>query len=121
MMVSVQHGIAFLCVPKCASTSIEAALEPYADIRLAGHPSIKHLRAVDYRRYVLPVIRKAGGPDPETFCLMREPLEGVPKLDHAINAGLLLGYMSLRQGDRIGLYAFDSQVRMMAEPAAISL
>ena len=52
----------------------------------------------------------------DTGQLMSEPLGGVPKLDHAINAGLLLGYMSLRGGDRIGLFGFDSQVRLAAEP-----
>lgn len=52
----------------------------------------------------------------DTGQLMSEPLGGIPKLDHAINAGLLLGYMSLRGGDRIGLFGFDSQVRLAAEP-----
>ncbi len=52
----------------------------------------------------------------DTGQLMSEPLDGIPKLDHAINAGLLLGYMSLRGGDRIGVFGFDSQVRLSAGP-----
>jgi uncharacterized protein (DUF58 family) len=48
--------------------------------------------------------------------LMSAPLNGIPKLDHAINAALLLGYTSLRVGDRVGVYAFDSGVRLRAEP-----
>ncbi len=52
----------------------------------------------------------------DTGYLMSEPLEGVPKLDHAINAALLLGYFSLRAGDRISLYAFDAKVRAFSEP-----
>lgn len=52
----------------------------------------------------------------DTGHLMSEPIDGAPRLDHAINAGLLLGYMSLRGGDRIGTFAFDSQVRQYAEP-----
>jgi uncharacterized protein (DUF58 family) len=52
----------------------------------------------------------------DTGHLMREPIGGVPRLDHAINAGLLLGYASLKGGDRVGLFAFDSKVRMLAEP-----
>jgi uncharacterized protein (DUF58 family) len=44
--------------------------------------------------------------------LMSEPLAGIPKLDHAINAGLLLGFMSLKSGDQVGLFAFDSAVRL---------
>ena len=47
---------------------------------------------------------------------MGEPLEGMAKLDHAVNAGLQLGYVSLRAGDRIGLYGFDSRVRLFSQP-----
>ncbi len=47
----------------------------------------------------------------DTGHLMSEPLGGIPKLDHAINAGLLLSYMSLRSGDRVGLFAFDAKLR----------
>ena len=36
----------------------------------------------------------------DTGRLMSEPLGGVPKIDRAINAGLLLSYVSLRHGDR---------------------
>ena len=49
--------------------------------------------------------------------LMSEPVGGVPKLDHAINASLLLGWFCLRTGDRVGLVGFDERVRKWAEPA----
>jgi uncharacterized protein (DUF58 family) len=52
----------------------------------------------------------------DTGHLMREPIAGVPRLDHAINAGLLLGYASLKGGDRVGLFGFDSRVRLYADP-----
>ena len=52
----------------------------------------------------------------DTGHLMSEPLDGIAKLDHAVNAGLQLGYVSLRAGDRIGLYGFDSQVRVTSQP-----
>ncbi len=52
----------------------------------------------------------------DTGHLMAEPLQGVPKLDHAINAGLQLAYVGLRTGDRVGWYAFDSEVRTWHEP-----
>jgi uncharacterized protein (DUF58 family) len=48
--------------------------------------------------------------------LMAEPLLGVPKLDHAINASLLLAYVALKTGDRVGLFAFDDGVRLFTEP-----
>ncbi len=52
----------------------------------------------------------------DTGHLMAEPLEGVPRLDHAVTAALLLGYVSLRLGDRVGLFGFDAAARAWAEP-----
>jgi uncharacterized protein (DUF58 family) len=49
--------------------------------------------------------------------LMSEPLDGVPRLDHAINAALLLGWFGLRTGDRVGVVGFDERIRTFAEPA----
>lgn len=49
--------------------------------------------------------------------LMAEPLAGIPKLDHGINAALLLAYVALKTGDRVGLYAFDERPRRYAEPS----
>ena len=49
--------------------------------------------------------------------LMGEPVGGIPKLDHAINAAILLGWFCLRTGDRVGLLGFDERVRNWAEPA----
>lgn len=53
----------------------------------------------------------------DTGHLMSEPLGAAPRLDHAINAGLMLSYFSLRTGDRVGLFGFDDKVRVFAEPA----
>ncbi|MFI5403833.1 MAG: DUF58 domain-containing protein, partial [Planctomycetota bacterium] len=52
----------------------------------------------------------------DTGHLMSAPLAGIPKLDHAINAGLLLSYVCLRTGDRVGWFTFDSHVRSYTEP-----
>ena len=54
----------------------------------------------------------------DTGHLMSEPVDGVPKLDHAINAGLLLGYVSTRMGDRVGLFGFDTRVQAYLSPVA---
>ncbi|MEM9724300.1 MAG: DUF58 domain-containing protein [Pseudomonadota bacterium] len=48
--------------------------------------------------------------------LMREPLQGAPKLDHAVNAGLMLAYQALVEGDRVGVFAFDAEVRLHHPP-----
>jgi uncharacterized protein (DUF58 family)/uncharacterized membrane protein SpoIIM required for sporulation len=52
----------------------------------------------------------------DTGRLMREPLDGISRLDHAINASLLLGYICLKTGDRVGPGRFDERVRIYAEP-----
>ena len=46
----------------------------------------------------------------DTGHLMSEPIGGVPKLDHALNAALLLAYIGLASGDRVGLFSFDSRI-----------
>ncbi|MFI4936449.1 MAG: DUF58 domain-containing protein, partial [Caulobacterales bacterium] len=43
----------------------------------------------------------------DTGRLMCEPLLGVPRIDRAINAALLMAFVSLKLGDRVGFYAFD--------------
>jgi len=45
----------------------------------------------------------------DTGRLMCEPLGGVPKIDRAINAALLLAYVSLRSGDKTALFGFDAK------------
>ncbi len=50
----------------------------------------------------------------DTGRLMSEPLGGVPKIDRAINAGLLLSFVSLRSGDRAMIYGFDAKPGLMS-------
>lgn len=45
----------------------------------------------------------------DTGRLMCEPLAGLPRIDRAIHAMLLLSFVSLRLGDRVGLFAFDEK------------
>ena len=52
----------------------------------------------------------------DTGHLMLEPIDGVPRLDHAISAGLLLAWIALRGGDLVGLYGFDAAVRQYVAP-----
>jgi uncharacterized protein (DUF58 family) len=52
----------------------------------------------------------------DTGHLMLEPIDGIPRLDHAINAGLLLAWISLRSGDFVGIYGFDAAVREYLGP-----
>lgn len=54
----------------------------------------------------------------DTGRLMGEPLDGMPRLDHAIHAALQLGFVCLRTGDRVGLYAFADKPQHFLAPQA---
>jgi uncharacterized protein (DUF58 family) len=53
----------------------------------------------------------------DTGYLMREPINEVPRLDHAISAGLLLARLAINAGDLVGTYSFDSRPRQYLPPA----
>lgn len=50
--------------------------------------------------------------------LMCAPLAGAPRIDRAIKAALLLAFVSLKLGDRVGLFAFDSKPRVASGATA---
>jgi uncharacterized protein (DUF58 family) len=56
---------------------------------------------------------------------MSEPMEGVPRVDSAVSAALLTAFVALKQGDRIGLFAFDAKPRasskVVSGPGAFNL
>ena len=53
----------------------------------------------------------------DTGRLMSQPVGELTRLDHAIHAGLQLGWISLRHGDFVGAFAFDARVRQFVQPA----
>lgn len=53
----------------------------------------------------------------DTGYLMAEPVDGLSRLDHAIHAGLLLGWVSLRSGDYVGSFGFDARIRQYMQPS----
>lgn len=50
--------------------------------------------------------------------LMGEPLGGTPRLDRAIQAALELAFVSLRTGDRVGVYSFADKPHQALSPTA---
>jgi uncharacterized protein (DUF58 family) len=50
--------------------------------------------------------------------LMCEPVRGMTKLDWSLNASLLMAYISLKIGDRIGYFAFDQKPYFYSQPIA---
>jgi uncharacterized protein (DUF58 family) len=47
---------------------------------------------------------------------MCEPLNGVPRVDRAVSAALLTAFLALKDGDRVGFFAFDSKPRASSQP-----
>lgn len=54
----------------------------------------------------------------DTGRLMCEPLAGVPRIDRALNAALLMSYVCLKHGDRVGFFGFDAAPRVYAKPVS---
>jgi uncharacterized protein (DUF58 family) len=47
---------------------------------------------------------------------MCEPIDGVPRIDRAVSAALLTAFVALKDGDRVGFFAFDSRPRASSSP-----
>jgi uncharacterized protein (DUF58 family) len=85
----------------------------------------------EFRRIDWPATARAGKPIVRTYRAERNQtvlllldagrtmagrVAGVPRLDHAMDAVLLLVALATRLGDRAGLVAFDRQVRAVVAP-----
>lgn len=77
MMISTKKGFGFICVPKCASTTIEAVIRPHCNIRLSGNPRIKHITYSEVRESFFPLMTKNGLNMPYMFAVMRNPVSWV--------------------------------------------
>lgn len=78
MQISTEHGFAFLCTPKCASTSIEETINEFCNINFSGHPKIKHINSKVFIESILLTHSKlVPSVKIESFCLIREPLEWI--------------------------------------------
>jgi uncharacterized protein (DUF58 family) len=54
----------------------------------------------------------------DTGYLMCETLKGITRLDWSINASLLISYVSLKYGDRVGYFGFDKQPYLFTKPVS---
>ena len=77
MHLSTKFEFAFICVPKCASTAIEAAIQPYCNVSLGGHPSLKHMPYHEAQGRIFQYHEKRIKSRLETFCVMRDPLDWI--------------------------------------------
>lgn len=78
MLISTKYQFVFICVPKCASTAIEAALRRHSNLILGGHPILKHTSFLEYQEHFLPYLVEKLGELPRQYACMalfREPLD----------------------------------------------
>lgn len=75
MLISVDRRLAYLAVPKTASTSLEKTLAPRCEIRFVQSPRVKHMTMRTFERFMLPYLRKIGLDEVETVCVIREPVD----------------------------------------------
>lgn len=52
----------------------------------------------------------------DTGRTMSRDIDGMTRLDHALNASMHLSYVALRMGDRVGLLGFDEEIRRWSAP-----
>lgn len=53
----------------------------------------------------------------DTSRVMNEEIEGITRLDYAVNAAFIVAETAMNHGDNIGLRAFDSDIRRMVKPS----
>lgn len=71
MNLSEKHGFVFLCMPKCASTSIEGTLGSYCSLNYKATAKQKHIGLADFKK-TFPQYSQL-----ETICIFREPTDWV--------------------------------------------
>ena len=74
MMISLKAKIAFLAMPRAASTSIENVLLPYSDIAFKKFPRFKHINLAIYNIRLRPFLDTNNFTDIETTAIFREPV-----------------------------------------------
>lgn len=75
MLISLEHQLAFLAVPKTGSTAIEAALSPFCDIIFTKNPQIKHMTARRFHWHMRKYLRAIGHEKVEICAVIREPVD----------------------------------------------
>lgn len=75
MLIFIREKLVFFATPKTASTSIEMALGPAADIRISRLPNAKHTPYRKYKRLLEPYVVTLTGDEPDAAAVIREPVD----------------------------------------------
>lgn len=98
MLVFWKENLVFLAVPKTGTTAIEGALSPKAAMVLRDPPQIKHAPLYRYGRFLQPMFEKAGGKNPETIAVIRDPVEWLSSWYRYRNRHALVGHKNSTRG-----------------------
>ena len=74
MMIFYKERLAYLAVPKTATTSVEHALRHRASVILRDPPGLKHTNARRYERRFRPLFEHSDLSPVETVAVFREPI-----------------------------------------------
>jgi Sulfotransferase family len=82
MLISIDKRLAYLAMPKTGTTSVQAALARYCEVRFGDlpprtrhSPRAKHMTMRAFERFMMPYLREIGAGDTETLCVIREPVD----------------------------------------------
>ncbi len=78
MILAPRHGFVFLAMPRAASSSLERAFKPYAQLmQAARNPRLKHTNYGEFQRFLEPWLEAKGFPREsyEVVCAFREPVD----------------------------------------------
>ena len=75
MMIFHKAQLAYLAVPKTASTAIEAALAPHASALLRDPPGLKHSNAKKFDKKLRAIFEPRGQARLETVAIIRDPID----------------------------------------------
>ena len=78
MLLAPRHGFVFLAMPRAASSSVERAFKPYAQLMQASRtPELKHTSYAEFQRFLEPWLEAKGFPrgSYEVVCAFREPID----------------------------------------------
>ncbi|RMF37711.1 MAG: hypothetical protein D6754_08860 [Alphaproteobacteria bacterium] len=75
MVISFRHRLAFLAMPRAASSAIERVLAPRCEIVAGGEPALKHMTVQRFAKHFQPLARDYGIGRLETACLFRHPVD----------------------------------------------
>ncbi len=98
MLVFWNEKLVFLAVPKTGTTAIEGALAPRAQAVFRDPPILKHTPYYRYKRFVLPMLEKAGAEGLQTVAVVRHPIDWLSSWYRYRNRDDLVGSKNSTRG-----------------------